>query len=76
MTLKSHKFIQVSALLDHLHAHTSDIRPNSEKITRNEERVFLLKQTHFCVNNDMQQRGNTFSYYLPQCDGFTKRTIA
>jgi hypothetical protein len=33
---------------------------------------FILKQTHFSVNNDMQQHGNTLNYDLLQCHSFKK----
>jgi hypothetical protein len=29
---------------------------------------FVLKQTHFSVNNDMQQHGYTMTYYLVHCE--------
>jgi hypothetical protein len=31
---------------------------------------FILKQTYFSVNNDMQQHGNILTYDLVQCSGF------
>jgi hypothetical protein len=38
--------------------------------------VPCISQTHFSVNNDMQQHGNTLTYDLVQCDSFNKCTIA
>lgn len=37
---------------------------------------FILRHSHFSVNNDMQEHGNTLTYNLVKCDRFKKLTIA
>jgi hypothetical protein len=40
----------------------------SQQLLRRES--FILKQTYFIVNNDMQQHGNILTYNLLQFDSF------
>jgi hypothetical protein len=43
-----------------------------EENNAEQRKGLILKETHFSVNNDMQQHVNISTYDLVQCDGFRK----